>query len=254
MYFDLDMSYINDPNRIYPINYGKSVIGDLPDQFQMGHFGSNESNNLDRSDSIGKMWESNLDKFAHPESSSKYFLLKKWNKYTIYSKNGPQVRGDDPLLNLYSSNDIYLYELVSVSENFYSSIVYTSSFYSLSSSANVDPYGELVIIDGYNYYKHEQNTFKYRPQGSTVNSDNYFELFGGYPINHYTHKYQIFSPNRFQFLGKTGNIITSGSYIKSSQTIDTTIGKDGLNDGSLPVESIITSNVNVIQSDNVINA
>lgn len=269
LYFDVNVSYINTDNRIYPVNYGKSVIGDLADKFQLGHYGLNLFNNL------GEMFENDLDKSYHPSGSERHFLLKKWSKYSIYSKIGPQVRGDNPDLNLYESSSIYLYELISVPQDFYSTLIYTSSFNSLSSSSDVDPYGELTYIGGTPYYVHLENTFKNSSNMTTNNLlgtyeftnpdvryvspfsqlplDTYFEIFKGYPRNHYTHKSQLFSPVRFKSLGKIGNEVTSGSYIRSSQNISTTIGSDGLNDGSLPIESINTSNVTLIQSNNVIN-
>jgi hypothetical protein len=105
---------------------------------------------------------------------------------------------------------------------------------------------------------HVPNTFKYTPNSTKNNikadpidigwgaydmGNNYYivgdgshlEIAKGYPRNHYTHKNQLFTPERNQ------------------QTISTTIGEDGLEDGTLPVQTFEVSNVNLVQSDNVIN-
>ena len=42
-------------------------------------------------------------------------------------------------------------------------------------------------------------------------------------------------------------------YIKSRQTIDTTIGSDGLEDNTSPVQSFSVSNVNIIKTENILN-
>lgn len=85
----------------------------------------------------------------------------------------------------------------------------------------------------------------------------YFEIVRGYPRNHYTHKRNKFALERFMSYGLTGNVmvgrtVTSASYRKGMQTLDTTIGLNGLNDGSDPVQSTQVTNIDLIQSDNVI--
>ena len=47
---------------------------------------------------------------------------------------------------------------------------------------------------------------------------------------------------------------TTGSlFVKGRQSVDTTIGSNGLNDGSYPVTTIDVGNVNVVKSDSVLN-
>jgi hypothetical protein len=74
----------------------------------------------------------------------------------------------------------------------------------------------------------------------------YYEIFSGYPRNHYTHKMQVFGPNRV--IDYNGSI-----YVRNRQTIESTVGSDGLGDNSLPIESSNVSNVNVVNSDNVLS-
>lgn len=81
---------------------------------------------------------------------------------------------------------------------------------------------------------------------NSITDHSQLEIVRGYPRNHYTHKNHVFSPFRIQ----TSN---DDIYMRSQQTITSTIGSNGLNDGTPPVQSFEVSNVNVIQSDNVIN-
>lgn len=73
----------------------------------------------------------------------------------------------------------------------------------------------------------------------------YFELVTGYPRNHYTHKLEQFSKKKY-------GTYNQGIFIKGQQTVNTTINTNGINDGSYPVQSSNTSNVNVVNSTNVI--
>lgn len=107
-------------------------------------------------------------------------------------------------------------------------------------------------------------------------SDQYYETFNGYSRNHLTHKRVIFSK---ESKPKTNNLNVSISssfgepdtygnrpityfrsveqsfdrYIKSRQTETTTIGENGLEDNTLPVQTINVSNINVIRTDNVLS-
>jgi hypothetical protein len=73
----------------------------------------------------------------------------------------------------------------------------------------------------------------------------YFELASGYPRNHYTHKLQQFSKWKYgDYFGKV--------FVKGRQTTDSTINGDGINDGSPPVWSSNTSNVNVVSTGNIL--
>ena len=42
-------------------------------------------------------------------------------------------------------------------------------------------------------------------------------------------------------------------YVKSRQTEITTVGEDGLEDNTIPVQSINVSNINVVKTDNVLS-
>jgi hypothetical protein len=158
----------------------------------------------------------------------------------------------------------------------YENLFYINGTYELSGS---DPRHMTQIADfedGNYYYLHYSNTARYTPNqkqttvigtrkfnGSwyyadkpyyNVAQDTYLEVFKGYPRNHYTHKRMQFSP--MKFLSFMGNAKTQKSYIyiRGSQTIDTTIDNDsGLEDNTLPIQSIQTSNINLVQSYNVIN-
>lgn len=85
----------------------------------------------------------------------------------------------------------------------------------------------------------------------------YFEIVRGYPRNHYTHKRNKFALERFTSYGLIGSLIsgrnvTSASYRKGMQSAGTTIGLNGLEDGSDPVQSTTVTNIDLVQSDNVI--
>lgn len=80
----------------------------------------------------------------------------------------------------------------------------------------------------------------------------YFEVITGYPRNHYTHKRGYFSAERSVSYGITGNAIFPTTYRTGMQTSATTIGQNGLGDGSSPVQSTTVTNVNISQTNNVI--
>lgn len=85
----------------------------------------------------------------------------------------------------------------------------------------------------------------------------YFEIISGYPRNHHTHKRNMFAAERFTSYGLTGDLltgttITSASYRTGLQTSATTINSGGLGDGSQPVQASQVTNINFIQSNNVI--
>lgn len=263
---DLNLSYINDPSRIYPINYLKdgAYISDVPDKYQIGHFGSNQYLPMDGESVTGKI-SFDMNYFTNQNGSNKAYLFKKWKKYTISAKTGSWNRTDNPLDNTYSTSSVQLYEYVLVSSDLFDSLVYKSQ-------TNDSTPSNISVAD--NIYRHDANTFKLNPNSSTNNASinlkdigggvyiwdsspyiynidgEYFEIVGGYPRNHYIHKRHVFSPYKLEGLY---NDSTSNLYIRSSQTIYSTIGEDGLTDGSLPVQSFDVSNINLIQSDNIIN-
>jgi hypothetical protein len=247
---DLDVSYISNPNVIYPSNYLKNGtdISDLPDSYQFSHFGNEYSKML-----MDMIYD------THPTGSKKFYLMKKWDTYKIWSKLGSWNRTSNPNDNLYITNSVQLYEYMAVSEDWFKSIVYTDA---------INIYSPLSDVGYHNAYTFKntpnmtRNDIKADPinngtfMGNTyykIGDGSYLEITRGYPRNHYTHKRHIFSPYSLQSLGKTGQDIISGVYIRSQQTITTTVGDDGLGDGSLPVQSIDVSNIDLIQSNNVIN-
>lgn len=265
----------------------------------------------------------NMVEQDHPLSGSSPYLLKRWKKYTIYSKSGSYKRttyvrsgsygwdgksntsepyktnfpGQGTYIresspqgeNLYQTNSIYLYDYIVVSKNFYSSIVYTASV--IDSTPSID--SDWVAGSTWRHYKdtfrNSPNTivsnyiWRYNPNasivaGHDVYGDNpsiyvdpnsyynllmaspiyrddgtYFEIVKGYPRNHFTHKRDLFSLFKVQTLEKVDGIISEGVYLRNRQTITTTIGEDSLEDGSSPVETTQVGNLNLIQSDNVIN-
>jgi len=208
----------------------------------------------------------------HPTGSQSDYLLKRWKKYTIYAKSGSFNRTDNPAENLYSTCSIYLYDYVSVSKKFYSSIVYTAS---IVDNTPAERTAEVLP----NLWQHREGTFRNSPNAATnnyvltydpglssffgrpvyeppiiyTNTDEYFESVQSYPRNHLSHKRSIFSLFNMTSYGKKDGKITSGSYKRNSQNINTTIGEDGLEDGSSPVQITQVGNLNLIQSDNVIN-
>lgn len=209
----------------------------------------------------------------HPLMSGSKYIFKRWKKYTIYSKSGSYVHTDNPSSNLYMTNSIYLYDYVVVSKNCFNSMVYTQSM------ANSDPLYDNAdgYPTGYNGWVHEPNTFKntsnlitnnyyLTSSGTTTDpsmfiydtfirtdKDTYFEIVKGYPRNHFNHKRDLFSLYNIKTYGIENKIITSDSYFRNRQTIDTTIGSDGLEDGSSPVQTVQVGNLNLVQTDNVIN-
>lgn len=81
----------------------------------------------------------------------------------------------------------------------------------------------------------------------------FFEIVRGYPRNHYTHKRHLFSLFTTRTFGIVNRTITSGSYVRNRQTTTSTVGQDGLEDGSAPVQSVQVGNLKLVQTDNVIN-
>ena len=253
----------------------------------------------------------NMFKEPHPIYGSSGFLLKRWQKYTIYAKSGSYVRSenpselaihsssirqmtatsyytipDSPKANVYSTNSIYLYDYVIVSDTFFLNSVYTASSID-STPAEINNYA------GGNRWHHGENTWinspntifnnyilRYNPNASVVrgypvygydpiysgtpqyttlmktpiyrDDGTYFEIVRGYPRNHYTHKRGYFSLERFTRYGiEDGNVI-SEFYRKGMQTSKTTIGPNGLSDGSPPIQTTRVTNIDLIKSDNVI--
>lgn len=269
---DIDVSYINLPSATYPNNYlpGGTYIYDLPDDYQLGHFGSFASLlQLKSGDLTNGRILFNMKTDMHPTGSDTFYLMKRWKRYTISAKSSSWNRTDNPNQNLYVTNSIYLYDYVVVTDDFFNSVAYTAS---IVDSTPGNPGSEVGFGLTWTHYP---NTFRNRPNAPTNNylltgffnglrwvydkpaifldNGEYLEILGGYPRNHFTHKRDLFSLYNLVTFGIQAGVVTSGSYRRNQQNIDTTIGTNGLEDGSSPVQTTQVGNLNLIQSDNVIN-
>ena len=194
------------------------------------------------------------------------YMLKAWDKYHYYAKTGEYVRSENPSENLYDSSSIYLYKYIVVSEAMMRDLVYW--YYKTNdNTGNSDP----SLDYWFSNYRHSDSTFIGTPDQTVSNvylvpgplfpldlsnytlalrpTNRYFEIVSGYPKNHYTHKMEKFSKTKY---GKYSTLTANVIYIKGQQTIDTTVNEFGINDGTYPVLSSNTSNVNVVNASNVI--
>lgn len=209
----------------------------------------------------------------HPITGSSPFLIKRWRKFSIFAKSGSYVKTENPSDNLYQSCSIYLYDYIVVNKDYYSKLVYTSSFIDDTPSINSD------WIEAEQGWQHREGTFRNSPNAITNNyiltydpissigeghpvygapyvyTDNgtYFEIAKGYPYNHLSHKRDIFSLFRVRELIEQDGQTLQKMYVKNRQTNTTTIGIDGLDDGSEPIQTIQVGNVTLYRTDNVIN-
>jgi len=208
----------------------------------------------------------------YPTSGSSYFLLKRWNKYNIYSKTGSYNKSENPSENIYQSASIYLYDYVVVPSDYYNELVYTSSYIDSTPSFDSD------WVPSENGWLHKKGTFKNTPNLITNNykltydptlstafgrpvygtpyvytyNQTYYEIVNGYPRNHLTHKRLIFALYTTKVI-KNDIINDNQLYIKNRQTNLSTIGLDGLEDGSEPIQSFEVGNVSLYKNDNIIN-
>jgi hypothetical protein len=219
--------------------------------------------------SNGKIpFDMNVD--VHPSGSQAYFMIKRWKKYTIFAKSGSWNRTENPNTNLYATSSVFLYDYIVVTDTWFNQNVYTASFVDDTVGS---PGSEASATE--NLWSHSINTWRNSPNAIVNNYtmptefnglrnvtqntrifsqvDEYFELVKGYPRNHFTHKRDLFSLYQLVTYGKQNGAVTSGSYRRNQQTIDTTVGLDGLEDGSAPVQAVQVGNLNLIQTDNVIN-
>jgi hypothetical protein len=270
---DVDVKYINLPSVAYPVNYlpQGTYVPDVLDEFQMGHYGSHGAFlQLKAGDLTNGRIPFDMTREDHPSGSLSYYLLKRWKKYTIYSKSGSWNRTDNVSDNLYVTSSTYLYDYVVVTDTFFNTIAYTGSIVD-----SVPGEAGSEVSPTQNLWTHYPNTFQNSPNGRTNNylltqyfnglrdiydvpviltdQGEYFEIVGGYPRNHFSHKRDLFSLYNLVTYGNRGVTVTSGLYLRNQQTIDTTVGSDGLTDGSPPIQSIQVGNLNLIQTDNVIN-
>jgi len=195
-----------------------------------------------------------------------YYMLKVWDKYYYYAKSGDYVRSTNPLDNTYDSASVYLYKYIIVDERVMRTLIYFTNLVSGSLFGPDDVcYTYAISMAGDGSYRHKANTFINTPdqnfsnvkakQPTTINKtlfdiymasgSMYFELGNGYPRNHYTHKLQQFSKCKY-------GDYTAKIFVKGRQSVDSTINENGINDGSLPVWTSDTSNVNVISTTNII--
>lgn len=239
-------------------------------------------------------------------SGSNKFVLKRWKKYTVYSKSGSYVRTNfiksgsygwngtenttasfrtntptsgtffresNPIgENLYQTSSLYLYDYVSVSDTFFYNNVYTASTVDSTPSFDSDWVSGSTWRHRYGTFKNTPNAIRndfqltYNAALSIVHTHpyytspyvftghgQYFEIVKGYPRNHFTHKRDLFGLYRLNTFGTANGAVTTGSYRRNSQTITTTIGADGLEDGSPPFQATVVGNLNLVQTDNVIN-
>jgi len=204
---------------------------------------------------------------SHPTGSKKFFLIKRWDTYKFWIKNGNWNRTINPNENSYATNSVQLYKYEVISDDLFKSMIHEDQ-------VDHDYVSDAPAYDS-NKFIHNVNTFINTPNSTQnnmaaaaswtgvrnllipgsyyINNDSYFEISYGYPRNHYTHKRSIFSPYRLQKFEKEGAVVTSGVYVRSQQTNKSTIGEDGLEDGTDPIQTFDVSNVNIIQSTNVIN-
>ena len=264
----MDLSYINLPNRIYPVNYGGDSIADTPDLYERGHYVESSLFDMLRNE--------------HRVTGSSQFLLKRWKKYVVYSKSGSFNRTVNPNDNTYATSSVYLYDYILASEAWYSQLVYTSSIVDGTSADN------SFYIGPSDTWQHMAGTFRNSPNAFTnnyvltfdisrshapdpinwptgeghpvydlppiyVDDGTYFEVVMGYPRNHFTHKRDLFSLYNLMTFGMTDRTVTRGTYLRNLQTANSTVGTNGLEDGTDPVQSTPVGDVNLIQTDNVIN-
>lgn len=108
------------------------------------------------------------------------------------------------------------------------------------------------------------------------NDEQYYETFNGYSRNHLNHKKIIFTKESkpktsdLKIINRTETVVVDDlgrtqtlyfktveqmydRYIKSRQTEISTVGEDGLEDNTLPVQTINVSNINVVRRDNVLS-
>jgi hypothetical protein len=194
-------------------------------------------------------------------------MLKVWDRYYYYVKSGDYVRTANPLDNTYDSASVYLYKYIIVDERQMRTLIYFTNLISGSLFGPTDISYDWIGLPSDGVYRHKANSFINTPDQTFSNvkaraniitpinrtvfdlylspSSQYFELASGYPRNHYTHKLQQMSKWKYgDYYGKI--------FVKGRQTTDSTINSDGINDGSLPVWSSDTSNVNVISTGNIL--
>ena len=258
----LDLSKAKLPTIEYPTVYNNGIIKDIENPEELGV----------HCNAFGKIIES-----VGSESYARY-LIKSWQKDYTFVKTGEYTKPQTM-----SSQSLYFYTTQIWLEPQYTSTVYTSSVDILvnvatinNQSPNVVDYAPIPIqisTDTW-LFSHNAGTFISHPNTTVDNIysnvvtnpaggnidlvadtqkqdvDKYLEVFSGYSRNHLTHKRLTFSNVSYPKI--TASPITFDRYVKSRQTIDTTVNTDGFDDNSFPVQSIDVSNINVVKTDNVL--
>jgi hypothetical protein len=256
-----------------PRNWETSSTGPLPSSYTVPIYGSVTSQdgcNADGRFVIGpdhgvdyaKNFFSGSNRGNHPIL---YYMMKVWDKYYYYAKEGAYYHTTNPPDDKYESASVYLYKYVIFDERYMRNLVY---FTDLVSSGVYDSASMAYNFDGIlNTYLHRANTFLRTPDQTVSNINasansytpvvptlfdlnlspvaQYFELVTGYPRNHYTHKLQQFSKTKY-------GTYTHEIFVKGKNTTSTTVNINGINDGTYPVTQFNTSNMNVVNSSNVI--
>lgn len=282
----IDMTDLATPNRDYPVNYGGNYIRDLSDGFELGHFASGISS-LMAVNLNGEIYF-DMTRDNHRLYGKSKFMLKRWKKFDIFTKSGSFIRSDNARENTYSSTSVYLYDYVVVDDTFFYNNVVTSSY--VSSVPATDDYyaGGNTWTHTINTWINSPNAitnnfiWRFNPIASDPGARNhpvygfdpvyfgsddfnklmqtpiyrddgtYFEIIRGYPRNHFYHKRNIFSLERFISYGVEDGRITTQVYQKGRNSAATTIGLNGIADGTDPIQTAQVSNVDIIKSDNVI--
>ena len=263
----VDITYINDPVRQKPVNLLGNYYPDELDTIQRTRYSDYQAINaidVNRNPILGTLTQNKLGNLVFTGSitqSTVPYLLKVWKRYDLFGRSGPYYHTDIPEENLYTSTSVWLYDYEIVNYDFR---------YSMSYFENNEPRGASDPSTNYFYpsYSHSMNTFVNTPNliVSNVRATNiqpdfvtfnlellpcftYFELVGDYPRNHYTHKSTQFSKIKYP------KYITSNSssiFVKGRQTINSTISETGIDDGTFPVQTFNVSNVNVMNTNNVL--
>ena len=129
----------------------------------------------------------NMFREPHPIYGKSEYLLKRWQKYTIYAKSGSYKRSNNPGGNIwysasyqiatlphtqsfykdgnmYSTNSIYLYDYVIVNDTWLLNNVYTASVIDFTPAADSLYVGD---INGTASFMHHANTWLNSPNAKT---------------------------------------------------------------------------------------
>lgn len=261
----IDLKYINNPIREFPSNFDFNQVPDSYDDIQLTTYPDYENclHPEVTSSNIIKGSVSRKKNGELPQAKKTFYMLKVWDKKSVYHHDGPYTHSNVLSDNRQVSYSIYLYKYIMIEQPFMNSIMYMKS----NDPAGVsDP--AHIFFGG--QYTHSINTFKGSPDQnintiiainingfdpssfdlSPVPNNMYFEVVSGYPRNHYIHKRQEFSSTKYPSAASVPG--SSSIFVKGRQTISTTIGENGIDDGTFPVQSTNVNNVNIINSENII--